>query len=107
MRLGIVRGKVVLSVAEPSLVGKRLAIVEPVIASELAARQGKGGGKSLVLVDSLGAAEGEMVGITEGREATNPYWPARVPIDAYCALVVQSYDFRPPCDRFSAHGVKS
>lgn len=107
MRLGIVRGTVVLSVAEPSLIGKRLAIVEPVIARELAARRGKGGGKSLVIVDNLGAAEGEMVGFTEGREATNPYWPAQVPIDAYCALVVKSFDFCPPDDSFAAQRVKS
>jgi ethanolamine utilization protein EutN len=107
MRLGIVRGTVVLSIAEPSLSGKRLAIVEPVIARELAANEGKGGGKSLVVVDHLGAAEGEMVGFTEGREATNPYWPARVPVDAYCVLVVKSVDFRPPGGSPAAHGVKS
>jgi hypothetical protein len=31
-----------------------------------------------------------MVAFTEGAEAANPYWPNRVPIDAYCSLIVDS-----------------
>jgi microcompartment protein CcmK/EutM len=38
----------------------------------------------------LGAAEGQMVAFTEGREATNPFWPNQVPADAYCAMIVDS-----------------
>lgn len=95
MRIGFVRGHVVLNSAVPSLRGVRLAIVEPVSADNLAARNGLGGGKQLVAVDQLAAAEGQMVAFTEGSEAANPYWPNRVPVDAYCALIVQSIDFRP------------
>ena len=96
MRLGWVRGQVVLNSAVDSLRGNRLVIVEPVTAENLAAKNGKGGGKALVAVDRLGAAEGQMVAFTEGREAANPYWPERVPVDAYCALIVKSVNFRPP-----------
>jgi microcompartment protein CcmK/EutM len=96
MRLGIVRGRVVLNVAIPSLRGIRLVIVEPVTAANLAARNGSGGGKALVAADHLGAGQGEMVAFVEGREAANPYWPGKAPVDAYCALVVESVDFRPP-----------
>jgi hypothetical protein len=31
-----------------------------------------------------------MVAFTEGREAANPFWPDAVPVDAYCALIVDS-----------------
>jgi len=96
MRLGIIRGHVVLNLALPSLRGIRLAIVEPVTAENLAAGNGIGGGKHVVAVDQLAAAEGQMVAFTEGREASNPFWPQNVPIDAYCALIVQTVDFRPP-----------
>jgi len=33
---------------------------------------------------------GQMVAFTEGREAANPFWPDLVPVDAYCALIVDS-----------------
>ena len=39
-----------------------------------------------------------MIGFVEGREAANPYWPASAPVDAYCALIVENYDFQPPRD---------
>jgi microcompartment protein CcmK/EutM len=96
MRLGRVRGQVVLNAAVASLRGSRLVFVEPVTAENLATENGQGGGKALVAVDRLGAAEGQMVAFTEGREAANPYWPERVPVDAYCALIVKSVNFRPP-----------
>jgi len=31
-----------------------------------------------------------MVAFTEGAEATNPFWPKKVPIDAYCSLIINS-----------------
>jgi len=96
MRLGRVRGEIVLNAAVGSLRGNRLVIVEPVTAENLAADNGLGGGKALIAVDRLGAAEGQMVAFTEGREAANPYWPEHVPVDAYCALIVKSVNFQPP-----------
>jgi hypothetical protein len=46
-----------------------------------------------------------MIGIVEGSEAANPY-PAPTPVDAYCALIVNDYTFRPPetADRQAAEG---
>ena len=82
MRLGIVRGHVTLSPAVPELLGKTLVVLEPVTMTNLVAKNGLGGGKSLVAVDALGAAKGQMVAFTEGTEAANPYWPNRVHIDA-------------------------
>jgi microcompartment protein CcmK/EutM len=90
MRLAIVRGHVTLSPAVPELLGKTLVVLEPVTMANLVAKNGLGGGKALVAVDALGAAKGQMVAFTEGTEAANPYWPNRVPIDAYCSLIVDS-----------------
>ena len=90
MRLCIVRGHVTLSPAVPELMGKTLVVLEPVTMVNLAAKNGLGGGKSLVAVDALGAAKGQLVAFTEGREAANPFWPQSVPIDAYCTLIVDS-----------------
>jgi len=96
MRLGIVRGNVVLSLAVPSLSGTRFLIVEPVTKDALAAQDGTGGGKQLVVADHLAPAEGQMIAFVEGREAANPYWPGRAPVDAYVSLLVDTVDYQPP-----------
>jgi microcompartment protein CcmK/EutM len=96
MRLGIVRGSVVLNACVPALTGTRFMIVEPVTAENLARRNGLGGGKALVVADQLGPGHGQLVGFEEGRTAANPYLPEAVPIDAYCALIVENVDYRPP-----------
>jgi ethanolamine utilization protein EutN len=95
MRLGIVRGRVVLHPAVAAFRGQTLVMVEPVSMENLCAGNGLGGGKSLVAIDQLGAADGQMVAFTEGREAANPFWPKPVPVDAYCALIVDSIDVQP------------
>ena len=90
MRLGIVRGHITLSPSVPELVGKTLVVLEPITMENLKARNGLGGGKALIAVDALGAASGQTVAFTEGREAANPFWPKLVPVDAYCSLIVDS-----------------
>ena len=94
MRLGMVRGQVVLNPRVESFAGKRLVVLEPVTMTNLRSRDGLGGGKSLVAIDELGAATGQMVAFTEGREAANPFWPNSVPVDAYCAMIVDSVDLQ-------------
>lgn len=96
MRLGIVRGQVVLSLAAPGLVGTTLLLVEPVTAENLEARNQNGGGRMMVVADHLSPGEGELIGIVEGAEAVNAYYPKTAPVDAYCALVVRDYEFKPP-----------
>ncbi len=95
MRLGIVRGHVTLTPAIESFRARTLAIVEPVIMENLRAKNGSGGGKALIAIDELGAANGQMVAFTEGREASNPFWPTAVPVDAYCTLIVDTVDVGP------------
>ena len=92
MRLGIVRGHVTLNSAVEAYRGRTLVVLEPVTMENLRARNGLGGGKSLVAVNALGAADGQMVAFTEVQEAANPFWPDAVPVDAYCALIVDAID---------------
>lgn len=94
MRLGIVRGNVVLQPAVQSYGGRRLIVVEPVTMKNLRAGNDQGGGKALVAIDDLGAAVGQMIAFTEGREAANPFWPCAVPVDAYCAMIIDSIALR-------------
>jgi microcompartment protein CcmK/EutM len=95
MRLGIVRGHLTLTPAVASFHSRTLAILEPVTMENLRAKNGQGGGKALVAIDELGAATGQMVAFTEGREASNPFYPQPVPVDAYLSLIVDSIDVKP------------
>lgn len=92
MRLGIVRGHLTLNLAVDALRGQTLVVVEPVTMENLRVANGRGGGKALIAVDQLGAAEGQLVAFTEGREASNPFWPNAAAVDAYCALIVDKID---------------
>lgn len=90
------RGHVVLNTAIDELRGIRLLVVEPVSAENLAKNDGSGGGKALIVADHLGPGLGQMIAFTEGAEASNPYWPKQVPVDAYCALIVNTLDYQLP-----------
>lgn len=96
MRLGVVRGHVVLSHCVPTLCGTRLLIIEPVTSENLQSGYERGGGKALVAADHLAPDLGQLVGFVEGREAANPYWPESAPVDAYCAMIVDTVEYRPP-----------
>ena len=89
------RGHVVLNSAITELMGIRLLVVEPVTAENLTKNDGSGGGKALIVADHLGPGLGQMIAFTEGSEAANPYWPKLVPVDAYCALIVNNLDYQP------------
>ena len=104
MRLGIVRGTVVLNLVVPELVGTRLLIVEPLGREALgktAAAPRRAGetippaGKTLIVADHIGPAEGQMIAFVEAREAANPF-PGGAPVDAYCSLIVDTVDYQPP-----------
>lgn len=102
MRIGIVRGSVVLTRAVEALKGTRLLVVEPVTSENLKTGGEEGGGKALIVADHLAPARGQAIAFTEGREAANPYWPQGAPVDAYNALIVDSVDFRPPLSNGTA-----
>jgi microcompartment protein CcmK/EutM len=98
----MVRGTVVLNTATPSLEGLRLVIVEPVTAARLGS-ENPGGGKCLIAADQLGAGIGQMVGFAEGRTAASPWYPNDIPVDAYCALIVENLEYIPPVAAASAN----
>lgn len=90
-----------LNTAIEELRGIRLLVVEPVTADNLSKQDGSGGGKALIVADHLGPGLGQMIAFTEGSEAANPYWPKLVPVDAFCALIVNNLDYRPPASTAS------
>ena|ERR1019366_7379115 len=56
------------------------------------ARRDKPMPESLVVFDQLGAGIGQLIAVSEGREACMPFHPTNVPLDAYCAAILDSVE---------------
>jgi ethanolamine utilization protein EutN len=50
----------------------------------------KARGEDLVVYDNLGAGAGALIGVSEGREAANPFGKTKVPVDAFCACLIDT-----------------
>lgn len=86
MRIALVIGSVTLSRVHPALTGGRWLIGVPYSLDGLKADRPDG--EDLVLYDDLGAGPGMQVGFSEGGEAAAPFAPAKKPVDAYCACLL-------------------
>jgi carbon dioxide concentrating mechanism protein CcmL len=88
MRIGRVIGKLCLQPIYPTLVGGRFCIVEVQDRFSLAGKARKTT-ESLVVYDSLGAQDGDLIAFTESREACMPFYPEkRVPLDAFNSAIL-------------------
>ena len=96
MRLAWVTGRLTLSRAVPELKAGSWLICEALDADALAAEPMRPGQRarpmpeSLVVYDHFGAGVGDVIAFTEGGEATQPFRPDRVPVDAFCAAIIDS-----------------
>ena len=88
MRIGKVMGRVCLTQTYETLVGGRFLIVEVQDRHVLSGRA-RQTSEFLVVYDHLGAGDGDLVGVSESREASAPFYPEkRVPVDAYCSAIL-------------------
>ncbi len=95
MRIAEVIGTVTLSRWHPSLGGIRLVIGAPFSLRALRAGGGPDG-EAVVMVDLLGAGQGQRVGFSEGTEAAAPFHPEKKPVDAFCACILDRVEIAEP-----------
>ena len=86
MQLARVIGDVVVTRKDENLMGKTLLVLQPIAAD------GSPVGRTLVAVDAVGAGVGETVFFVRGKEASFPFYPAEVPVDAGIVGIVDHYD---------------
>jgi microcompartment protein CcmK/EutM len=87
MRIAEVIGRVTMSRLHPNLKGGRFLIALPMPLSALS-EDSDARGEEVVVYDNLGAGPGSLIGLSEGREAANPFGKVKTPIDAYCACLI-------------------
>ena len=88
MRIGRVVGRVTLNRAYETLLGGRFVIVEVQDRFALAGKARKTS-ESLVCYDHIGAHTGDLIAVSESREACMPFYPEKiVPLDAYNAAIL-------------------
>jgi microcompartment protein CcmK/EutM len=92
MRIAEVIGRVTLSRSNPQLRGGRLLLALPMPLAALV-ESSSDRGEELVVYDVLGAGAGSVIGISEGREAANPFGKTKTPVDAYCACLIDQLAF--------------
>ena len=87
MRIAEVIGTVTLSRCHPAVQGYRWIIGVPYSLNALKANAAPDG-EDLVILDELGAGQGQKIGVSEGVEASMPFHPNKKPLDAYCACIL-------------------
>ena len=86
MHLARVVGDVVINRKDEHLTSVPLLVLQPIAAD------GTDAGRTLVAADAMGAGVGEIVFFVRGREASFPFFPAEVPVDAGIVGIVDHYD---------------
>lgn len=87
MRIGEVIGTVTLNQAHPALARGRFKLTVPLSLDNLAGRSNERA-EAIVVYDDLGAGQNNLIAISEGREAAQPFDPELVPVDAYNAAIL-------------------
>ena len=82
MTLARVVGRVWATMKNDTLEGKKMLVLQPVDP------HGRASGKPLVALDAVGAGAGELVYFCRGREASFPWLPAEVPVEAAVVGIV-------------------
>ena len=93
MRIAQVMGTITLSLKDRNMPTGRLLVCEVLDTHALAWLDNKFGRKSpmpesLIVFDDLGAGAGSRIAVAESGEAAAPFKPDRVPLDAYCAAIL-------------------
>ena len=92
MILARVEGSVVATKKNTKMTGQKFLLVRPLVIDAPAAKEWKPGSSTLVVVDTLGAGEGEIVLIVQGSSARLAADDKNAPVDAVVIGIVDTVD---------------
>jgi ethanolamine utilization protein EutN len=87
MRIAKVVGTVTLNRCHPSFNGSRLRLVVPLSLAELRGQE-QPQAEEVVVWDDNGAGLGNLIAMSEGAEASQPFRPELKPVDAYASAIL-------------------
>ncbi|MDA1013008.1 MAG: EutN/CcmL family microcompartment protein [Planctomycetota bacterium] len=90
MFIGRITGSLVMTQKAASMVGQKLLVVEPLRVDEKTKDELKPTGRTFVVVDTLGAGEGEVVLCVQGSSARFMPETKTLPIDAAVVGIVDT-----------------
>jgi len=91
MRIAKVVGTVTLSNCHESFCGARLRLVQPLSLAELRGERPPQADE-LVIWDELASGIGDLIAVSEGGEASQPFRPKDKAVDAYCSAILDTVD---------------
>lgn len=91
MRIAKVVGAVTLSRCHESFCGARLRLVQPLSLAELRGER-EPQADEMVVWDELGSGLGNLIAMSEGGEASQPFRPKDKAVDAYCSAILDTVD---------------
>lgn len=91
MRIAKVVGTVTLNRCHPGFNGARLRLVVPLSLAELKGER-QPQAEEMVAWDENAAGIGDLVAMSEGAEASQPFRPDLKPVDAYASAILDSVD---------------
>lgn len=91
MRIAEVIGRLTLSQCHPTLRGATWLLAVPLTVPALVGKE-SGRGEPFVVFDEWGAAQGSLIGVSEGAEAAAPFLPDQKPVDAYNAAILDAVE---------------
>ena len=92
MILARVEGSVVATKKNTKMTGQKFLLVRPLVIESPTAKEWKPGSSTLVVVDTLGAGEGEIVLIVQGSSARLAADDKNAPVDAVVIGIVDTVD---------------
>jgi ethanolamine utilization protein EutN len=92
MILARVEGSAVATKKNPKMTGSKFLVVRPLVIDSPAAKEFKLGTSTLVVVDTLGAGEGDVVLIVQGSSARLAAADKNSPVDAVVVGIVDTVD---------------
>jgi ethanolamine utilization protein EutN len=95
MRISEVIGNLTLNRSHPSLRGAVWRVAVP-LSVDADSRKLSNRGEPFVVYDELGAGLGSLIGVSEGAEASAPFYPEQKPIDGYCAAILDNCEIADP-----------
>lgn len=92
MRIAKVIGHVTLSRQHDLLAGVQWKLAIPLAEKDLRDKNDDPKAEELVVYDELSTAEGQLIALSEGAEASMPFYPNNKPVDAYNAAILDKIE---------------